>query len=122
MPLCISSVNTLIVRIGYRLCLADIRLKQIHTSILFILKCDICVILEVKQDSYLTEDISILLGQDNGRQVHSTGELDGAGMLAVQSLIEDCLSVLSFDDINRAMGHPATPTDPFKVSFVHSLV
>lgn len=53
--------------------------------------------------THITDVEGILLGQDNGREVNNTGELDSAWGLAVEPLIDNSLGIFSFDDIHRVL-------------------
>lgn len=85
-------------------------------------KCNGCNIYYIQiRPAYITEDISILFGQKNGRQVHWTGEWKCAWMLFVQFIIEDLLGFLYFNNIKRTLWHPSTSTEPLQVSLIYSL-
>lgn len=53
--------------------------------------------------AHITDVVSILLGQDNSREVDNAGELHSAWGLAVEPVIENSLGISSFDDINRVL-------------------
>ena len=54
---------------------------------------------ETKQMSYSTEQPCILLGQDHFWQVDNTCELDSAGGLAIESVVENVLSMFGLQNI-----------------------
>lgn len=49
--------------------------------------------------THITDVVSVLLGQDNSREVNNTGKLDSTWVLAIKPLIDDSLGMLNFDDI-----------------------
>lgn len=71
--------------------------------------------------THITEDVSVLLGQDNSWEVNNAGELHSAWRLAVEPLVENSLGIFGFDDIHRFMRWPAAPFQPLQISFVYSL-
>lgn len=71
--------------------------------------------------THVTEVGSVLLGQDNSREVDDTGEFHTTWMLAVEPFVENFLCISSFDDIDRILRRPAAPSHPLHIRFVYSL-
>lgn len=53
--------------------------------------------------THITDGVSVLLGQDNSREVDNTGELHSAWGLAVEPFIEDSLGISSFNHVHRVL-------------------
>lgn len=59
--------------------------------------------MQIDAVTHITDVVSVLLGQDDCREVNNAGELHGAWGLAVEPVIENSLGISSFDYVHRVL-------------------